>query len=292
MNVFSQDWFVIPFVGISVFVVSFLYNEKVIDWLKKRSLGQREEVIRLMRLMYIEVDEKKVTIAMLLCSFGIGFIFFLAFWPNLLIGLVFGTLVTIGGWSIPKMVMMYLYEKRCGKFVDQMVDGLTLMANGIKAGLSPVQSMERVRTNLPAPISQEFGDILKSINLLGQSQQHALNELSIRIPRPDVVMFTTAINILDEAGGNMGETFSTIVSTIRERQKVEKKIEALTAQSIMQGAIITMVPFIMLVVFALTDPGYIKPLFTTFPGAVALLIMLGLQIIGGLMIKKIVKINV
>ena len=133
--------------------------------------------------------------------------------------------------------------------------------------------------------------MLKSINL-GQSQQQALNELARRIPRPDVVMFTTAINILDEAGGNMGETFSTIVGTIRERQKVERKIEALTAQSMMQGMIITMVPFIMLLVFWLTDPGYIYPLFHTVPGIFALGIMLILQIIGGLMIKKIVKINV
>ncbi len=292
MNIFSQDWFVIPFVGISVFILSFIYNEKVINWLKHRSLGQREEVLRLMRLMYIEVDEKKVTTAMLLCSFGVGFIFFLALWPNLILGVIVGSAVTIAGWSIPKFVMVQLYEKRCTKFVDQMVDGLTLMANGIKAGLSPVQSMERVRLNLPPPMSQEFGDMLKSINLLGQSQQQALNELAIRIPRPDVIMFTTAINILDEAGGNMGETFQTIVSTIRERQKVERKIEALTAQSLMQGIIITMVPFIMLIVFALTDPNYIKPLFTTVPGIFALIIMLGLQITGGLMIKKIVKINV
>ena len=292
MNIFSQDWFVIPFVGICVFILSFIYNEKVINWLKHRSLGQREEVLRLMRLMYIEVDEKKVTTAMLLCSFGVGFIFFLALWPNLILGVVIGSAVTIAGWSIPKFVMVQLYEKRCTKFVDQMVDGLTLMANGIKAGLSPVQSMERVRLNLPPPMSQEFGDMLKSINLLGQSQQQALNELAIRIPRPDVIMFTTAINILDEAGGNMGETFQTIVSTIRERQKVERKIEALTAQSLMQGIIITMVPFIMLIVFALTDPNYIKPLFTTVPGIFALIIMLGLQITGGLMIKKIVKINV
>ncbi len=292
MNIFSHDWFVIPFVGISVFVLSFIYNEKVINWLKHRSLGQREEVLRLMRLMYIEVEEKKVTTAMLLCSFGIGFLFFLALWPNLFAGLIFGSAATIAGWSIPKFIMVNLYEKRCTRFVDQMVDGLTLMANGIKAGLSPVQSMERVRLNLPPPMSQEFGDMLKSINLLGQSQQQALNDLALRIPRPDVIMFTTAINILDEAGGNMGETFQTIVSTIRERQKVEKKIEALTAQSLMQGVIITMVPFIMLIVFALTDPNYIKPLFTTVPGVFALIIMLALQIIGGLMIKKIVKINV
>ncbi len=291
MNIIYQDWFVIPAVGICAFILCFIWNEKIINWLKYRSLGQREEVIKLMQIMFIEVDEKKITMTMLLCSFGLGFLVFLACWPNLILGFLFGSVVTVFGWSIPKLVMRNLYEKRCNKFVEQMVDGLTLMANGIKAGLSPAQSMERVRANLQAPISQEFGHMLKSINL-GQRQQEALNELAQRIPRPDVLMFTTAINILDETGGNMGETFQTIVGTIRERQKVERKIEALTAQSMMQGMIITMVPFIMLLVFWLTDPAYIRPLFNTVPGIFALIVMLVLQIIGGLMIKKIVKINV
>ena len=131
MNIFYQDWFVIPAIGICVFILSFLWNEKIIAWLKKRSLGQREEVIALMRLMFIEVDEKKITMTMILSSFGLGFLFFLACWPNLIIGLILGSVITILGWSIPKIVMRNLYEKRCDKFVEQMVDGLTLMANGI-----------------------------------------------------------------------------------------------------------------------------------------------------------------
>ncbi len=105
-------------------------------------------------------------------------------------------------------------------------------------------------------------------------------------------MFVTSVNILKETGGNMAETFQTITFTIRERQKIEKKIEALTAQGVMQGLIISCIPFILLVVFFVMDPAYIKPLFTTTPGIFALLIVLTLQIIGGLAIKKVVTIKV
>jgi tight adherence protein B len=105
-------------------------------------------------------------------------------------------------------------------------------------------------------------------------------------------MFVTAVNILKETGGNLAETFETIVTTIRERQKVEKKIEALTAQGLMQGLIVTMIPFILAIVFFIVDPAYIKPMFNTTLGLVLFAGMLGLQIIGGVMIKKIVTIKV
>jgi tight adherence protein B len=79
---------------------------------------------------------------------------------------------------------------------------------------------------------------------------------------------------------------------VRERQKVEKKIQAMTAQGLMQGIIITLVPFVLLIVFLVIDPNYVQPLFTKPLGWVALFLMLGLQVIGGVMMKKIVTIKV
>ena len=151
--------------------------------------------------------------------------------------------------------------------------------------------MERVIEIMGNPISQEFRQVITQ-HQFGQSFEDALLDLGERIPRPDVQMFVTAINILKETGGNLAETFETIVTTIRERQKVEKKIQALTAQGLMQGLIVTMIPFILAAVFLVIDPNYIKPMFNTTLGLVLLFAMLGLQIIGGVLIKKIVTIKV
>ena len=288
---FRNDIVVILLFGASVFVFAYLMSERIIDQLQKRSLGNREEVFRLMDMMFVDVDKKKVTWLMFLLSFGLGVLVFLAFWPSVIAGIIVGSAVTIAGWSIPKNVMRGLWEKRCNRFVDQMVDGLTIMSNGVKSGLSITQSMERVVTNLSGPIAQEFSLVLNKIRL-GMSVEDALNELGERIPRQDVQMFVTAVNILKETGGNLAETFATIVTTIRERQKVEKKIQAMTAQGLMQAVIITLVPFVLLVVFLVIDPNYVKPLFTTPLGWIALAIMLTLQVIGGVMMKKIVTIKV
>lgn len=287
----TNEWFIIPVVGIIVLFIGLMWVEKIFDFLHRRSLGQREEVIRLLDAMFVEIDHRKLTMIMLLLSFGLGFLMFIALWPNFLVGAIIGAAVTIGGWSLPKTIVLSLYNKRCNQFVDQMVDGMTIMANGIKSGLSVTQAMERVAENLRNPIAQEFNLVLSKIRL-GRTVEEALNDLADRIPRPDVQMFVLSVNILKETGGNMAETFETIHETIRERQKVQKKIEALTSQGIAQGVIVTMVPFVLIGVFLVIDPNYIKPLFTTTLGIILLLVMISLQIIGGFTIRRIVKIEV
>lgn len=287
----DSDLAIIIAIGGLTFFFSYLTSERIIGWLHKRSLGQREEVLLYLERMFVETDRRKVTLAMISTSFGLGALVFILCWPHVIVGTVFGTALTIGMWSIPKIFVKNLWERRCTAFVDQMVDAMTLMSNGIKAGLSVQQCMERVVENMPNPISQEFGLVLGQMRI-GRSMAESLNELGMRIPRPDVQMFVTSVNILQETGGNLAETFATITYTIRERQKVEKKIEALTAQGITQGVIISMVPFGLMGVFYIIDPNYVLPLFTTALGLVALFVMICLQVIGGLMIRKIVKINV
>ena len=289
--IFQTDWVMYLILGACAFTISYLMADRILTWLHKRSLGQREEVLRLMALMFIDTNRTKVTWVMLASSFGLGFLFFLLLWPHFGLGVFIACVITVGMWSIPRIIMESLWNRRCNKFVDQMVDGLTMMANGIKAGLSPQQTMERVQLTLPNPISQEFGLVLSEIRV-GASTSEALTNLANRIPRQDVQMFVTSVNILQETGGNMAETFQTIVKVVRERQKIEKKIEAMVAQGMMQGTIITMVPLGLLVLFYFVDPSYVKILFTTTLGLIALFVMFTLQILGGVMMRKIVRIKV
>lgn len=287
----TNDLFMILATSIAIFIIVYLWSDRIISKLQQKSLGNREEILRLLDLMFVEVDRKKVTILMLLLSFGLGTVVFLVLLPNVIAGFVGAALVTVAGWSVPLALAKMLYEKRCNRFVEQMVDGLTIMANGIKSGLSVTQSMERVVDNLGNPISQEFSLVLSQIRL-GRSVEEALIEMGDRVPRADIQMFVTAINILKETGGNLAETFQTICTTIRERQKIERKIEAMTAQGLTQGIILTLVPIGLLVIFSFVNPGYIKPLFNTTLGLIVLAMVFGLQIIGGITIRKIVKIKV
>ncbi len=290
-KLFRYDWVTLPLFGILVFIIVYFWADKVLIKLYTKSTSKKSDVLRYMKLIGMDTDEKKVTRLLLLSSFGLGFLFFIIAWPNMTVGLFLGASAAIAGFQLPPAIFKILYEKRCSQFVDQMVDALTIMANGIKSGSNPQQSMQRVVEIMGNPVSSEFGQVLTQTQF-GQSFEEALSDLAERIPKPDVQMFVTAINILKETGGNMAETFQTIVSTIRERQKLEKKISAMTAQGIMQGIIVTCIPFVLGAVFFAVDPAFISPMFNTTLGLVLLAAMLGLQVIGGMMIKKIVTIKV
>ena len=290
-DILSHSYFIIPMVAICVFIFSYLMYDRILAYLYEKSLGNRETILDLLDKMFIKTNKKNITLMLLLFSFGMGGVIFLALWPHIIMGFLMGVSVTMLGWSLPKILITRMWNKRCTHITNQMVDGMTIMSNGVKAGLSVTQAMERVVENMRGPLPQEFGLILNKIRL-GMSVEEALNDFGERVPRQDTQMLVTAVNILKETGGNLAETFTMMTTTIRDRQKVEKKIEAMTAQGVMQGVIMTLVPFLLLVVFLVIDPNYVKPLFTTPMGWVALSMMLGLQIIGGVMIKKVVTIKV
>lgn len=289
--ILQKSWLVIPLIGLSVFFTFYFWADKILVRLYDKSVSKKSDIMLHMKLMGMEVDEKKVTRMLVLSSFGLGFLLFVLTWPNVPVGLFLGISAGIAGFQLPPIIFKTLYERRCNLFVDQMVDALTIMANGIKSGSNPQQSMQRVVEIMGNPVSAEFGQVITQTQF-GQSFEEALTDLANRIPRPDVQMFVVAINILKETGGNMSETFTTIVSTIRERQKLEKKISAMTAQGIMQGIIVSCIPFVLMAVFYFLDPSHIEPMFNTTMGLLMLAAMLALQIIGGVMIKKIVTIKV
>lgn len=297
MGILSNEFVVMILVSGIAFTLSYIWADKIIEFLHSKSLGHREYILNRLKndlLDSSQVDtfnERKVTITMLLLSFGLGALFFLLLYPSVILGLIVGSLVTVLGWSVPKWGVDYLFQQRLNTFADQMVDGMIIMANGINSGLTVQQSMQRVVDNMTGPIAQEYQKVLNKLKV-GGTLEDALNEMGDRLPAPDVQMFVTSVNILNQTGKGLATTFTTIMETIRERQKITKKIEALTAQGIMQGIIISCVPFILMAVFLAIDPGFIKPLFNTTLGVIFLMIMLTLQVIGGLVIRKIVSIKV
>src|SRR5205807_198701 len=116
-NLFGAEWFVIPTVGICSFIITYVNADRIIAYLKQQSLGNREYVIKRLDIMFVEINKQRVTGAMLMASFGLGFLAFIALLPNVIPGLVVGALLTFVGWKIPKRVVDMFYERRSGQFV-------------------------------------------------------------------------------------------------------------------------------------------------------------------------------
>ena len=111
------------------------------------------------------------------------------------------------------------------------------------------------------PISQEFKRVLDE-NSLGQPLEECLENLAKRVPLDENDMFVTSVNILRESGGNLADIFSTITDVIRERIRLQQKIDTYTAQSKVQATIISMMPTGMLLVYTASDPGSMGKVFS------------------------------
>lgn len=277
--------------AIGAFGIFYHFSQQFLDWLRFQSVGNRDYIVEKLALMFVETPAERILIYMFAFSIGLGAVFFFLFLPNLGPAILFGVVGTVAGWKLPRPIVDYLFKKRVQKFVLQMVDGLGLMANGLKSGLSLVQALNLVVQEMPNPMKQEFALVLNE-NKLGVSLEDAFNNLARRVPAEDVEMFVTSINILKETGGNLAETFETIVLTLRERIKIEAKIAAMVQQGFLQGMIVMAVPPLLGVVISQSDPEFMEPLLTTPVGWAILLVILGLEVVGFFVIMRIIKIEV
>jgi tight adherence protein B len=278
-------------VGVMVFVVAYANANRFLEWMRWQSIGTRDYIVERMGLMFIQVTPQRVLLTMVTGSVLPALITFWAVMPALIPACILALVIGVAMWFVPKAIVDHMFESRVELFNTQMVDGLGLMANGMKSGLSIVQSIGMVKNEMPNPFAQEMDYVLKQ-QQLGISVEDAFQNLSKRIGSEDVNMFVTAVVILKETGGNLAETFETIVGVIRERIKVEKKISAMMRQNLAQGMIVASMPFALLTMFYFSDPAFLTPMFAEPLGWALLGIAFTFWILGVVMIYKVVQIKV
>lgn len=280
-------------VGLLFFFGVYKNSIKIFNWIEDQTFGTRDHVLQQFELLFMEVDPQRVTYSLLFLSFGLSFIVFsiFALFGSFFWGMFFAVIFSILGWKIPKPFMTFLVNRRKRKYQGQMVDALTLLANGLRAGLSMPQAIGMIVDELPNPVSEEFNLVLQQ-SRIGVPLDQALENLNIRLPLEDNQMFVSSVNILRETGGNLAETFDTIVGVIRERVRLDQKIQTYIAQGLFQGVVIFSMPFAMLVLNAIGDPEGMGEMVSNPIGIIGLIVALMFNLAGGWVILKVVQIKV
>lgn len=192
-----------------------------------------------------------------------------------------------------KLPNIYLKRKikiRNKLFSEQLGDAIGIFSNSIKAGYSFLQAVGSVSREMPYPVSKEFGLLLKEMSF-GIDSNLALQNMTNRIESEDLELMITAILIQRETGGNLSEILDNISDTIRERITIQGEVKTLTAQGKMSGIIVGVMPLILGVILYFANKEYMMVLFTTTPGRIALGVAFINEIIGVMLISKIIKID-
>ncbi len=235
--------------------------------------------------MFYFVDQRQlmtltVAVALILGILGYGVF-------NWFIGLMLGGL----GFAAPFFGIKFLRERRIRLFEQQLIDALAQMSAAMRAGLSFAQAAESIAQEMPPPLSQEFGLLIKEIKL-GVAQDEALENMASRVESEDLALVVTSINVAKQLGGNMAEMFEIIAATIRERFRLEGRIRALTAQGKLQGIVVGLMPLILGLVLNYMRPDLMEPMLHSRFGYGLIATVIVMEVIGLWLIRRVVEIDV
>ena len=206
-------------------------------------------------------------------------------------GAFFATVAAVAGFFAPAGAVRFYRQRRVKQFNTQLTDALQQLANALRAGLTFQQAMDQIGRESAAPLRQEFGLFTKEVKL-GVPLEEALINMANRVGSEDLELVATSTNIARQLGGNMAEMFETIAATIRERFRLEGKINALTSQGKLQGWIVASLPLWIGLFFNWYRPDLMEPMFENAYGYILISVILVLEAIGFLLIRRIVAIDV
>ena len=206
---------------------------------------------------------------------------------SLVTGLLGGILTLFGA----VIFLQRRISRRKEAFERQLADCLTLVSNSLRAGFSFLQTMEIISREMQPPMSTEFATVMRNTSL-GRTMEDALQEMDQRVGNEDFSLVITAVLIQQQVGGNLATILDTIRETISERIRLRREVGTLTAQGKFSGLVLTCIPVALGLFFAVTSPEYLKPLLTTSIGKMAIGAAVVMEIIGYLIISRIVDIKI
>jgi tight adherence protein B len=271
-------------------IVNLRKNEQLsaIPWINNR-LGKLELGPQLQALIH-QADLKWTAgglLSMAAACFAIPA--FIVHWKtdSALIALVIGL---VSGF-LPFAFVLFKRSKRFKAFEKELPAACDLMVSALRAGQSLIAAMGMVARECSAPLNGEFSTCFEEQNF-GLEMKMAMDNLIHRVPIQDLRIVCTAILIQKESGGNLAEVLDKTAHVIRERFRLRREVQTRTAQGRMTGWVLTLLPVVLGFALYCVNPDMMSMLWKRDIGIKLLYVASGMIVVGGLIIRKIVNMDV
>jgi tight adherence protein B len=201
-----------------------------------------------------------------------------------------GGMAALLGGMLPISVLRFMRTRRMRKFEEQFPEALDLLSRALKAGHAFTTGIDMVATEMPDPVGPEFRLLYDQQNF-GMPLTDALKTFSERIPVLDARFFVTAVLIQRESGGNLSEVLDNLAHVIRERFRVKRQMRVISAHGRITGWILVALPPTLGIVLMSVNPEHRRTMFGDPLGIQMIAGAIVLQIIGTLIIRKIVNVE-
>jgi len=213
----------------------------------------------------------------------------------LLLGLLFGIgvgfMIFVLVLVAPTLAYRWLRRRRRQALVRQLPDVAAALAAALRAGLSLSQALEQVVRFQPRPSSQEFSLMLRE-HRLGVPLDRALWALADRVGTRDFHILVSTLGIARDLGGGLAEALERFGAMLRRRLALEDRIRALTSQGRLQGLIMGALPLLLGGVLLFMEPQAMRLLFERPVGWAVCALVVTLEVVGFILIRRIVDIEV
>lgn len=275
---------------IAAFLAVALSSVVIVQAMDRQSAAWRRRFGNDMRLglreSFIELDVDRIFRAH---RWGLAFVFAVVLW---LTGQPWiGVCVLLLAGLLPAVALRALKHRRRTRLAAQWPDAVMLIAAALRAGVSLPQAVAQAASELPAPTGREL-DLALREQRLGVSFDAAMTHLEQRIGLEGASLFTAAVRIAQESGGNLAETLERLGDTLRRKAALEGKIDALTAQGRLQGWVMVCMPLAVAGALFVIEPDSMRPLVTTWQGGMVCAAVLVCEALGLHVIQRIVSIDV
>jgi tight adherence protein B len=200
-------------------------------------------------------------------------------------------LVGVACGSLPFGFVMFKRKRRLNRFQELLPEALDLIVSAIRAGHSLVAALGSVARECADPVGCEFKTCFEEQNY-GLELKTALDNMINRVPLQDLRIVATAIMIQKESGGNLAEVLDKTSHVIRERFRLKRQIATHTAQGRMTGWVLTLLPIVLGIAMYAVNPAMMRILWITAIGVKLLWVSGGMIVVGGLIIRKIVNVDI
>ena len=259
-----------------------------IPWINR--VLMRIEFAPKLRLMLYQAELKWTAGGMMLMCFGLFVLTsYAVYWKSgaWLLSLIAGVVAS----TFPFLFMLFKRSRRFGKFEKGLPEALDLMVSALRVGHSLVAALGLVTRECEDPIGGEFRICFDEQNY-GLELRTAMDNLVTRMPLQDLKIATTAILIQRESGGNLAEVLDKTSHVIRERFRLKRQVATHTAQGRMTGWILTLLPVFLGIGLYILNPSQMSVLWHRDIGIKLLYASGGMTFVGGLIIRKIVNMEV
>ena len=192
---------------------------------------------------------------------------------------------------IPYIYLQYRKQQRETQFAEQLPDALVMVARSLRAGHSLTSAVELVSQELPDPAGGLF-KIAYEQQHLGMRMAESLGTLREKIDSIDLHFFVTIVRINSDTGGNLAEILEKLAETIRSRLHIRRQIQVYTAEGRLSGYVLVLLPVVVFIAFYLKNPDYMRVFFTEQACKMSLIVAALAQVVGFLMIRKIIAIRI